>query len=107
MTILLLTTALLFAIGAKATLKNELGQINWLLQIGVPKWAIVALVFIASPVVVWNGVMWLRWKVRVWWALMEVKRAMRYVLRKLSKANKDNPELQKDLQEMRDLISKM
>lgn len=105
--ILLILTALLFAVGAKATLENELGQINWLLHLGVPKWAIVALIFIAAPVVVWNGVVWLRWKVRVWWGLMKVKRAARRALRRISINHKDNPELQKDLQEMRDLISKM
>ena len=107
MTIILISITLLFAIGANATLKNELGQMNWLLQRGVPKWAIVSVFFIAAPMVMWNGVVWLRWKFRAWRATMKAKRMVRRALHKISANHKGNTELQKDLQEMRDLISKM
>jgi len=107
MTIILISIALLFAIGANATLKNELGQTNWLLQTGVPRWAIVALIFIAAPLVMWNGVMWLRWRFRAWRATMKVKRMARRALHKISSNHNEDPELQKDLQEIRALISKM
>lgn len=98
---------ILFVIGAKASIENERGQINWLLERGVPKWAITVVFFVLFPYCIWNGWKVIVFNVRFWLAYIALKRTMRRVMRKLSEAHKGNAEVQKDLKELADLTKNL
>lgn len=103
--LILLCAVLLFTIGAKASIENERGQINWLLQRGIPKAAIIVMFFLLAPWVVVNGFRWCVWRVRVWLALRKVKRLTRRVFERIAANHKDNSELKEDLKGMIDKIN--
>jgi len=97
----------LFAVGAKASIENERGQIEWLLRLGFPKPAIVVVLFIMFPVVIWNGCKWCVWRVKAWLALRRAKRLAKSVFKRIAKNHGDNPEMQSDLNELSKKINKL
>jgi len=101
-TIIIIIISTIFAIGAKVSLENQKGELDRLLKFGIPKSLIILLFFVFAPWVVWNGCKWCVWRVKVWRAMRRLKQ----IVKLISKKHKDNPELQKSLNEFSDLIDR-
>jgi len=103
LSITLLILAYLFAVGAKAMIDKTSNEIGLVLLGGTSKHYIVLLVFVCFPITVWNGYKVCAYRVKTWIANKQA--AM--LFKAFSKRHKDNPELQKDLQELGDLFKKL
>jgi len=107
LTIALLIIAYLFAVGAKAMIYKTSNEIELALLGGTSKHYIVLLVFACFPITVFNGWKVCAWRIKTWWRMRKLIRIMRKGFKKISENHKDKPELQKDFQELQDLIKKL